>query len=221
MGKSTLVKQVLQETSIPYLFFTADNVPPENTAWIGESWAAARARMEMLQVPEFLLVIDEVHKIDQWSEAVKKEWDADSFNDIPLKVVLLGSSRLLSFEEASGASAVINEWLSQGHNVSIITGRPFSSYEPSRAWLDSHGLQDVKVYFLDKYGRENFLKNCNFSLKLEDYYKMQFDYAIEDSPLAFKFFNHLPDLKVMVFDRPWNRDASFPNVTTQLSMHSL
>ena len=95
VGKSTLVKQVLQETSIPYLFFTADNVPPENTAWIGESWAAARARMEMLQVPEFLLVIDEVHKIDQWSEAVKKEWDADSFNDIPLKVVLLGSSRLL------------------------------------------------------------------------------------------------------------------------------
>ena len=118
---------------------------------------------------------------------------------------------LLSFEEAPGASSVINEWLSQGHNVSIITGRPFSSYEPSRAWLDSHGLQDVKVYFLDKYGRENFLKNCHFSLKLDDYYKMPFDYAVEDSPLAFKFFNHLPDLKVMVFDRPWNRTAAFPN----------
>ena len=50
---------------------------------------------------------------------------------------------LLSFEEAPGASSVINEWLSQGHNVSIITGRPFSSYEPSRAWLDSHGCQSV------------------------------------------------------------------------------
>ena len=95
VGKSTLVKQVLQESSMPYLFFTADNVKPENTAWINESWAAARSRMQMLQAPEFLLVIDEVHKIDQWSEAVKKEWDADSFNDVPLKVVLLGSSRLL------------------------------------------------------------------------------------------------------------------------------
>ena len=51
--------------------------------------------MQLLQSPEFLLVIDEVHKIDNWSEAVKKEWDYDSFNDIPLKVVLLGSSRLL------------------------------------------------------------------------------------------------------------------------------
>ena len=95
VGKSTVVKQVLKEISIPYLLFTADNESPENTAWISEVWAATRARMQLLQVPEFLLVIDEVHKIDNWSEAVKKEWDSDSFNDIPLKVVLLGSSRLL------------------------------------------------------------------------------------------------------------------------------
>ena len=95
VGKSTMVKQVLKEISIPYLLFTADNESPENTAWISEVWAAARARMQLLQSPEFLLVIDEVHKIDNWSEAVKKEWDDDSFNDIPLKVVLLGSSRLL------------------------------------------------------------------------------------------------------------------------------
>ena len=95
VGKSTMVKQVLKEISIPYLLFTADNESPENTAWISEVWATARARMQLLQSPEFLLVIDEVHKIDNWSEAVKKEWDDDSFNDIPLKVVLLGSSRLL------------------------------------------------------------------------------------------------------------------------------
>lgn len=95
VGKSTMIKQVLKEISIPYLLFTADNESPENTAWIGEVWATARARMQLLQSPEFLLVIDEVHKIDNWSEAVKKEWDYDSFNDIPLKVVLLGSSRLL------------------------------------------------------------------------------------------------------------------------------
>ena len=118
--------------------------------------------------------------------------------------------RLLSFEEAPGASAVINEWLRRGDNVSVITGRPYSSYEPSRAWLDSHGLRDVKVYFLDKYGRENFLKNSRFSLELDDFYRMKFDYAVEDSPLAFKFFSHLPDLQVMVFDRPWNRSAVFP-----------
>ena len=42
-----------------------------------------------------LLVIDEVQKIDNWSEVVKREWDADTRNRVNLKVVLLGSSRLL------------------------------------------------------------------------------------------------------------------------------
>ena len=90
-----MIKQVLQETNIPYMLVSADNVDHTNSAWIGESWATARARMKMTQAAEYLLVIDEVHKIDNWSEAVKKEWDEDTFHDLHLKVVILGSSRLL------------------------------------------------------------------------------------------------------------------------------
>ena len=118
---------------------------------------------------------------------------------------------LLSFEETPGASKVINEWIDCGHEVSIITGRPISVYEPSRRWLDDHGLQRAGLYCLNKYGRDSFLKNSEFGLELEDYYKMAFDYAVEDSPKAFKFFEHLPDLQVLVFDRPWNRECEFPN----------
>ncbi len=95
VGKSTMVKQVLQEIDIPYLSVSADNVPRTDTFWISEMWATARARMKAANAPEFLLVIDEVHKLDNWSEAVKKEWDDDVRNDINMKVVILGSSRLL------------------------------------------------------------------------------------------------------------------------------
>ena len=95
VGKSTLVKQVLKEISIGYIFVSADNVPPENTEWIGEIWETTRHRMKLTNAEEYLLVIDEVHKINNWSEAVKKEWDADTFNDLNIKAVLLGSSRLL------------------------------------------------------------------------------------------------------------------------------
>ena len=118
---------------------------------------------------------------------------------------------LMSFSETPGASAVINEWIGTGHNVSIITGRPYNSYEPSRAWLDTHDLNNVKLYCLDKYGRENNLKNSEFSLSVEDYRKMHFDYAVEDSPNAFRFFEHLPELKVLVFDRPWNHMCELPS----------
>ena len=117
---------------------------------------------------------------------------------------------LLSYEETPGASRVINELIDLGHDVSIITGRPASAYDASRQWLDDHDLKRVRLYCLNKYGRDSFIKNSEFNLELEDYYKMKFDYAIEDSPMAFKFFDHLPDLKVMVFDRPWNREADLP-----------
>jgi len=117
---------------------------------------------------------------------------------------------LLSYEETPGASSVINEWIDQGHDVSIITGRPFSTRDASRKWLDEHGFESVQLYFLNKYGRNSFIKNSDFDLELEDYYRMSFDYAIEDSPKAFRFFDHLPELKVMVYERPWNRECELP-----------
>lgn len=123
------------------------------------------------------------------------------------------SEVLLSFEETPGASEVLNEWIDLGYDVSIITGRPFSAYEASRQWLDEHGLARVNMFCLNKYGRDAFIKNSDFNMELEYYYKLKFDYAVEDSPVAFKFFDHLPDLKVMVYDRPWNHSCDFPKDT--------
>ena len=117
---------------------------------------------------------------------------------------------LLSYEETPGASRTVNEWIDKGHDVSIITGRPNSAYEPSRQWLNNHGLERVKLYCFNKYGRDSFIKNSEFNLEPEDYYKMHFDLAVEDSPAAFRFFEHLPELRVMVFDRPWNHECLLP-----------
>src|SRR6202000_2094286 len=44
---------------------------------------------------DFLLVIDEIQKISNVSEMVKLLWDADTHAKKILKVILLGSSRLL------------------------------------------------------------------------------------------------------------------------------
>ena len=140
--------------------------------------------------------------------------DSFELNDEDYAKMMIEAHRpeiLLSYEEAPGASKVLNEWIDEGHEVFIITGRPADSYEASRKWLDEHGLERVKLYCLNKYGREFFIKNSAFNLELDDYYKMEFDYAIEDSPMAFKFFDHLPDLKVMVYDRPWNRECELPS----------
>ena len=117
---------------------------------------------------------------------------------------------LLSYAETPGAADTLNSWVDEGHDVSVITGRPFNSFEPSREWLDRHRLGRIKLYCLNKYGRDSFYQNTEYSLELEDYYKMHFDLAVEDSPHAFKFFDHLPGLKIMVYDRPWNHDIELP-----------
>lgn len=95
VGKSTVVKQVLKDIDIPYLFYSADNVPASNSGWISDCWAAVRSWKENKSWHDVILVIDEIQKIANWSEVVKKEWDFDSFNDINIKVLLLGSSRVL------------------------------------------------------------------------------------------------------------------------------
>ena len=109
---------------------------------------------------------------------------------------------LLSYDETPGAIETINFWIDKGYTVKIITGRPSSAFDASREWLNNHGLNRMPMYCLNKYGRDNFIKGSNFNLELEDYYKMHFDFAVEDSPHAFKFFEHLPDLQVMVYNRP-------------------
>lgn len=114
---------------------------------------------------------------------------------------------LLSYEETPGAVETINEWINEGHNVKIITGRPSSAFDASRKWLNQHGLERTELFCLNKYGRSNFIKGSKFTLELENYYKMPFDFAVEDSPAAFKFFEHLENLKVLVFDRPWNQEV--------------
>lgn len=95
IGKSTVVKQVLQDLDMPYRLFSADNVPATNSAWISDCWAAVRSLKESRGWESVVLAIDEIQKIANWSEVVKKEWDDDTFHDCNIKVLLLGSSRVL------------------------------------------------------------------------------------------------------------------------------
>lgn len=142
---------------------------------------------------------------------LKKAFDLTDEEYHDLMVEGHKSEILLSYKETPGASRVINKLIDLGHEVFIITGRPYNTYDASRRWLDEHDLERVQLFFLNKYGRDFFITDSNYNLELEDFYKMTFDYAIEDSPMAFKYFDHFPELNVLVFDRPWNRDCDFPN----------
>ncbi len=95
VGKTTLVTQFARQTALPVHYVSTDGVISPGGTWISQQWEVARMQVAGTTKNEAVLVIDEIQKIENWSETVKKEWDKDSRNGFPLKVVLLGSSRLM------------------------------------------------------------------------------------------------------------------------------
>jgi uncharacterized protein len=95
VGKTTLAGQLVRQLPFESLFVSADDVPAADRTWIRNSWDEARLKLSRSGSEAFLLVMDEVQKIDNWSETVKKEWDNDTMEGRNLKVIILGSSRLL------------------------------------------------------------------------------------------------------------------------------
>jgi len=95
VGKTTLVTQFTKRTSLPCHFVSADAVSSSDESWIRRQWETARIKLKQEPSQEAILIIDEIQKIKNWSEQVKKEWDADSRNGISLKIILVSSSCLM------------------------------------------------------------------------------------------------------------------------------
>ena len=115
VGKTTLVNSLLNEITFPFHAISADAVPNSNALWIDQQWQVSREKYKQSGAPEFLLVIDEIQKINNWSEVVKKHWDEDTQQKIPLKVILLGSSRLLLQQGLTESLAGRFETIYMGH----------------------------------------------------------------------------------------------------------
>lgn len=155
VGKTTLVRQALTEYRDRSDFVAVDQPLPEtvdpfgnqgnslwtqalpgsppSAEWLVRQWTQARAKSRMLPEGErYVLAIDEVQKIPRWSEVVKGLWDADRAENVPLHVILLGSS----------------PWLTQKGLTESLAGR----YEPIRmAHWSYEEMQAAFDFSLDEY----------------------------------------------------------------------
>ena len=110
-----MVRQVLSDLSHPYLLFSADNVPASSSTWVSNCWQSVRRLQNDKGWGSIILVIDEIQKVANWSEVVKKEWDDDTFYGRNIKVLLLGSSRVLLEKGLSESLAGRFEEIRMGH----------------------------------------------------------------------------------------------------------
>jgi len=89
VGKTTGVLQMRQNYRGPVLYVSADDTLSISNRWIQEQWQAA-----LEKGPATLLIIDEIQKIQNWAESIKRLWDGQGRPARRLKCVLLGSSSL-------------------------------------------------------------------------------------------------------------------------------
>jgi predicted AAA+ superfamily ATPase len=92
VGKTTLARQVMESLGVIAHYASADEPSLKGREWISQQWEIGRLNARK---GEALLVLDEIQKVPGWSETVKHLWDGDTHGQIPLRVLLLGSSPLL------------------------------------------------------------------------------------------------------------------------------
>jgi len=95
VGKTTLIQQVAADSGLAHRYASADEPTLRGGEWMEQQWDAARLAARDAGRDGALLVLDEVQKIPDWPQTVKRLWDADTAARVPLKVVLLGSAPLL------------------------------------------------------------------------------------------------------------------------------
>ena len=112
-GKTTIVRQALQSTDRESRYLAVDDPDDSgfpvaslgteltgtapgvrDTQWLVDSWN--RAREIAQHGPRgYVLAIDEIQRIPDWSQTVKGLWDADRSAGCPMHVVVLGSAPLI------------------------------------------------------------------------------------------------------------------------------
>ena len=119
IGKTTLVRQALNRIDLPCRYVPVDEpesaslpslldpdeiaLPDDGTLsiigerderWLVRQWERARREADRLE-RGFVLALDEIQKVSDWSETIKGLWDADRLGGRRLHVILLGSAPLL------------------------------------------------------------------------------------------------------------------------------
>ena len=133
--------------------------------------------------------------------------EAFSLSDSEITALMTHAHRdevLAALAPTPGGLEAVQTLAAQGHDVTVVTGRPASSRTGSRGWLSKHGIAHVPLLHVDKYGRTEDGDRGD-ALDRAAFEAVRFDVAIDDSPVALDLLAPRRDCRVIVYDRPWNR----------------
>ena len=117
---------------------------------------------------------------------------------------------LLQYELRPGAVEGLETWRARGCEVWIVTGRPTGAVVGTRQWLERAGVPHDELLFVDKYrghGRPSGASGEVRATRVEELAGMGFGLAVEDSAeMALRLRDEV-GVRVLLMDRPWNREV--------------
>ncbi len=147
VGKTTGVLDLLENNyDRKFLYLSADGVFNSTSSWLEEQWIEARQNYD-------LLVVDEIQKVENWSEIVKKLWDEDRRNKENLGCILLGSSSLdiqqgLS-ESLTGRVQITRAYHWNYYESKALSQMSLEEYLKYGGYPGSYAFKDNKKEFVD------------------------------------------------------------------------
>ena len=110
---------------------------------------------------------------------------------------------LMKMAPINEAIASLTQWANAGYEIDIVTGRPPTTYESSRAWLAQHGVPHHSFTMVDKYLR--FVTENTIAIRLDELASRQYCWAVEDSLPMAEYLAGQMKVPVALIDCPWNR----------------
>lgn len=92
VGKTTAAEQIEKKLGWPAHVVSADSAKPQPPEWIEIQWQHAE---RLSNTSPVFLVLDEIQKVEGWSEVLKGLWDHARRTHSRVKPLVLGSSALL------------------------------------------------------------------------------------------------------------------------------
>jgi len=115
VGKTTLVRQAIAALGQTAHVASADDPGLRDRAWLDAQWQVGRLLADASNDAGAVLVLDEIQKVPEWSEIVKRLWDEDTAAGRNLRVVILGSAPLLVLRDLGDSLAGRFEILGLSH----------------------------------------------------------------------------------------------------------
>ena len=93
VGKTVAAHQIIKKWQGESIYSAADLPLPPGPEWIQSHWENARLKAQKNK--PVLLVLDEIQKVSNWSEVLKRLWDEEKRRPKKISVIVLGSSSLM------------------------------------------------------------------------------------------------------------------------------